>query len=250
MARNYAALPHDYLEEMEDLNDAEFGRLARALLTYSKTGETVALSGNERFFYRRVIMQEQRFQNSYETTSARNKENGKMGGRPKKRKEPSETKENPQKPTETQKTETETETKTKTEINTLPATAGKSNARAAVAAAFLDRINPSASQSSLEELSAFAEEMGQDVCLRAMDIALDAKAANWNYIRGILRNWKTKGVKCLADIERLDKKPETRQSGGKFGKGPACSDYSAPDAGARLRSDMDELFAMMGGGSG
>lgn len=39
MARNYAALPYDYLEEMEALNDAEFGRLTRALLAYSMTGE-------------------------------------------------------------------------------------------------------------------------------------------------------------------------------------------------------------------
>lgn len=120
----------------------------------------------------------------------------------------------------------------------------------AVISAYRNRINPSASQYSLDELTAYAQAMGDDVCLRAMDIALDAKAANWNYVRGILRKWQAKGVKCLADIERLDKKPDTRQSVGKFGKGPVCSDYSAPDAGARLRSDMDKLklWAEMAGG--
>lgn len=66
MARNYAAIPYDYLEEMSNLNDAEFGRLIRAVLKYSSTGEKVALSGNERFLYRRAIMQEERFQSDYD----------------------------------------------------------------------------------------------------------------------------------------------------------------------------------------
>lgn len=61
MARNYAALPYDYLEEMAALNDAEFGRLTRALLVYSMTGEPIALCGNERFYAKRVMAQEDRF---------------------------------------------------------------------------------------------------------------------------------------------------------------------------------------------
>ena len=47
-ARNYAALPHEYLEEMDILSDAEFGRLCRALLKYSMTGEEVQLEGAEK----------------------------------------------------------------------------------------------------------------------------------------------------------------------------------------------------------
>ena len=65
MARNYAALPHEYLEEMSELDDAEFGRLARALLRYSMNGEQITSSGNERFYAKRVMAQEDRFQNSY-----------------------------------------------------------------------------------------------------------------------------------------------------------------------------------------
>lgn len=124
MARNYAAIPYDYLEEMADLNDAEFGRLVRAVLVYSSTGETVALSGNERFLYRRAIMQEQRFRESYDEIAARNQKNGAKGGRPKKQDKPIETGENPEEPSTPQKTETETETKT----DTLPSNEGKSTA--------------------------------------------------------------------------------------------------------------------------
>lgn len=79
MARNYAALPYDYLEEMEALNDAEFGRLTRALLVYSMTGEQLALCGNERFYAKRVMAQEDRFKASYDDISATRREAGKAG---------------------------------------------------------------------------------------------------------------------------------------------------------------------------
>jgi hypothetical protein len=79
MARNYAALPYDYLEEMEALNDAEFGRLTRALLVYSMTGEQLALCGNERFYAKRVMAQEDRFKASYDDISTTRREAGKAG---------------------------------------------------------------------------------------------------------------------------------------------------------------------------
>lgn len=79
MARNYAALPHDYLEEMELLTDAEFGRLCRALLQYSITGEMEELHGNERMYARRVMMQEDRFQSNYEEQYAARSARGKAG---------------------------------------------------------------------------------------------------------------------------------------------------------------------------
>ena len=69
MARNYVALPYEYLEELDALNDAEFGRLTRALLKYSMTGEPIALCGNERFFAKRVMAQEDRFKLSYQEIS-------------------------------------------------------------------------------------------------------------------------------------------------------------------------------------
>lgn len=74
MARNYAALPHEYWEEMADLTDEEWGRLTRALLHYSMTGEECALSGNERFFWRRVVNREHRFQVSFQEMDQRRSE--------------------------------------------------------------------------------------------------------------------------------------------------------------------------------
>jgi hypothetical protein len=71
--RNYAALPHEYLEEMQPLSDAEFGRLVRSLLAYSKDGTQIALSGNERFYAARVMNCEDRFQQSFSDKSRNGK---------------------------------------------------------------------------------------------------------------------------------------------------------------------------------
>ena len=79
MSKNYAALPYDYLEEMDALNDAEFGRLTRALLVYSMTGEPIALCGNERFYTKRVMAQEDSFKAACEEISAARSEAGKAG---------------------------------------------------------------------------------------------------------------------------------------------------------------------------
>jgi hypothetical protein len=53
MARAYFAAYHSYLKSIEPLDDAERGRLFAACLRYSMTGEEAALSGNERFVWRR-----------------------------------------------------------------------------------------------------------------------------------------------------------------------------------------------------
>ena len=63
--RDYAAIPHEYLKEMEVLSDAEFGRLVRFILAYSMKGTPIDLRGNERFFANRVTAREDRFQQSY-----------------------------------------------------------------------------------------------------------------------------------------------------------------------------------------
>ena len=74
---------------------------------------------------------------------------------------------------------------------------------------YLNRVNPSASPSSLDELRGFVEVLGPDVCRRAFDIALDSKKSTWPYIRTILQNKQAQGVRCLADWDALEKKRES-----------------------------------------
>ena len=114
MARNYAALPHEYLDECADLSDAEFGRLIRALLEYSKTRREVTLSGGEKYLWRRVRSQEDRFQESYESTSDKRKASANK--RWKNDANECKTMQNDANEYKTPQTETETETKTETNI--------------------------------------------------------------------------------------------------------------------------------------
>ncbi len=79
--------------------------------------------------------------------------------------------------------------------------------------AFLDKVSPTPSQTSIDELKAYVKSMGAEVCLRAIDIALDAKKANWSYIRAILRNKQAQGVRCLADWDQLEVRRANTQNG-------------------------------------
>lgn len=233
MARNYAALPHDYLEEMQELNDAEFGRLTRALLIYSMTGEPIALSGNERFYAKRVMSQEDRFQESYIETSDKRREAGKKGAA----KRWDSKYGNAILPLANDSKNGNTETNTKTNTDNLLPNGSRYNVGAAVAD-YLNRVNPSASQNSIDELKAYEQEMGSAVCIRAFDIALDNKAAKWSYIKAILANWQALGVKCLADIEEKDRKPEQSVGKSKTTKRTAEQEAAFNDS---LKKDMEWL---------
>lgn len=78
-------LPNEYLEEMDCLGDAEFGRLIRGLLYYSSTGEEPELKGTERLFWKTVRNRENRFAEAYTKKCDVNAKNGAKGGRPKNR---------------------------------------------------------------------------------------------------------------------------------------------------------------------
>ena len=92
MPREYFCAYHSYIESMEQLTDAERGRLFTACLFYSKTGEAPQLSGNERFVFPAMRSQIDRDIQNYEDFVKKQSENGKKGGRPRK-------------PTESQKTQ-------------------------------------------------------------------------------------------------------------------------------------------------
>ncbi len=260
MARNYAAFLHEYLEEMEELTDAEFGRLARALLRYSSTGQTTALSGNERFYAKRIYMQEDRFRLNYDEAVEARSNAGKRGAS--KRWKPKDAEEadtadgnaingngknsnainanskngnaiNRNGKNGKTETETETKTETKTEINILSAGADniarageeapppplRNPEIASVMRLYMDRINPTPSRLCVDELAEFAQTLGAEACIHAMQVALDEKKTQWSYIRAILRGYQSDGVRCLADIQAREerrqqakKEPKERNS--------------------------------------
>ena len=189
MARNYAALPYEYLEEMEALNDAEFGRLTRALLTYSMTGEQIALCGNERFYAKRVMSQEDRYKASYEDVSTARSEAGKAGAAARWQNGKrifANGKNSKAIPANGKNGNTETKTKTKTETDTLPSDDGKRDTRAT-------RFTPP----TVDDVAAYVSEKGYHVnaerfvsfyqqkgCMVGKNRMKDWKAA--------VRNWETR----------------------------------------------------------
>lgn len=70
--------------------------------------------------------------------------------------------------------------------------------------AFMAKISPSPSSASMQELLEFEREMGSEVCLRAIDAALDNNARTWSYVRAILRAKKEAGVRSIEDWNRME----------------------------------------------
>ena len=58
MERDHLALPYEYLSEMDELTDEEFGQLVRGLMRYSMGGAPIPREGNLRFFAARVMARE------------------------------------------------------------------------------------------------------------------------------------------------------------------------------------------------
>ena len=103
--RKYVKLFCDILQQGQRLQDAEFGRLIRAALLYTQTGEEMELTGNEVFLWDSLKMDIDRASEAYRKKVEANRENGAKGGRPSK---PKETQDNPENPvgfSETQKTQ-------------------------------------------------------------------------------------------------------------------------------------------------
>lgn len=248
MARNYAALPHEYLEEMDILSDAEFGRLCRALLQYSMDGKEGQLEGAEKVLWKRVKRQEDRFKESYEEQTNSKRSAGKKGAEKRWRGMASDGTSIAKDScaivgmaSDGKNAYTETKTETKTETNTPPPDGGRSTrdpAIAAVMSAYLNKINPQISETTRNELAGFAAVMGEGCCLRAIDIALDAKKAAWPYIRAILQTKQSQGVRCLADWDAVEsrRKPSAQK---KPAKGP-LTDIPPVDP-AKAREDIAQM---------
>lgn len=203
MARNYAALPYDYLEEMEALNDAEFGRLTRALLAYSMTGEQIALCGNERFYAKRVMSQEDRFKASYEEVSVVRSEAGKAGAAArwqngkrifangKNSKDISANGKNGY-----------TETNTNTNTDTLPSNDGKSDTRAA-------RFAPP----SADDVSAYVQAQGYHVNAERFVAFYEQKG--WMVGKNRMKDWKA-AVRSWETRWKDESRPQEKGSGNVF----------------------------------
>lgn len=70
--------------------------------------------------------------------------------------------------------------------------------------AYMRRVNPTPSPASMAELLEFERELGTEVCLRAIDAALDENHRTWSYIKAILTAKRDAGVRSAEDWDRLE----------------------------------------------
>lgn len=82
----------DYEEQFALLTDEQLGRLLRAVMEYEKTQIVPELDGIIKMAFSFIKAQLDRDREKYEDKCAKNKENGKKGGRPRKQTEKNETK--------------------------------------------------------------------------------------------------------------------------------------------------------------
>lgn len=79
--REFFPCYHSYFKKCEKLTDQELGRLFRALMMYSSTGERQELAGRESIAFDFIADDIDRAEESYQEKCDKNAQNGKRGGR-------------------------------------------------------------------------------------------------------------------------------------------------------------------------
>ena len=109
--------------------------------------------------------------------------------------------------------------------------------------AYMNRIEPFPSPSCCNELIAYVDDMGQDCCLRAIQIAEDNNARRWSYIRSILRDKHSQGVRNLEQWDALEAKRREAAAAMQTRKNAAAAEEQQPNQWAK-----DAVARMMQGG--
>lgn len=189
------------------LSDAEAGRLLKALLHYGNGGEDELL-GQEKLVFAMLRAQIDRDAANYATYTAKQRENGAKGGRPRK---PTETQQNPKNPSlflKTQKSQDKDKDKDEDKDEgvvirpreTAPLPFGLTDAEIDASLTRDQQIEQAARDAGLPFFPAniltardLANEYGTEWLLEAIRRAADGKSQTWGYVKGILRSWKERG---------------------------------------------------------
>ena len=94
------------------------------------------------------------------------------------------------------------------------------------------------SPGNMEELASFAEDFPADMLRYAVDLAVGAGKPAWNYVRGILRSWQSKGFKTIGDARNEERPAQTSRSSYPAKPNPALQ-YEQR---SRTESDMKDVY--------
>lgn len=212
--REYFPCYHSYFKKCEKLTDQELGRLFRALMMYSSTGERQELAGRESIAFDFIADDIDRADGAYREKCEKNSQNGKKGGRPKNQTVP-------EKPNGFKKSQykgedkDKDEDKDKGEVKEFSRTRAGDSAVSAVFNAYFEKIGKTMTDGIRDDLLVFLSTMGPDCCIRAFDAAVEANKVSWNYVKRVLESKRDQGVRSIADWEREEEKHRgTRGSAG------------------------------------
>ena len=215
MARDYTPLPFEYLEEMDCLSDAEYGRLVRGLQHYSITGEEPKLSGQEKAHWKRVRNRENRYRDSFassdeeRTERARKAANARWGNAKNAHACAS-------MPSNAQNAYTDTEagTKTDTKAKSLsyhleeedahPRAGAVDQELGKVMTFYMDKINSTPSSAIVSDIKTALAQLDADVIIHAMGAAIDERKTSWSYIRAIIQRYCREGLTTLAAVQESE----------------------------------------------
>ncbi len=95
------------------------------------------------------------------------------------------------------------------------------------------------SESAMEELLSLTDGMEEAVVRRALDIAQDNGKLVWGYVKGILKNWKSCGIRTLSQVEEREAKRKGR--GGQAAANAGSTGVGAAEV-AESRRRMREIL--------
>ena len=192
------------------LNDTQAGKLIKAIFEYEKTGKIPKLSPLSNMAFVTIKASLDRNREKYQKVVERNKQNGKLGGRPKTEKNPKNPDGyfgNPKKPKKADNdNEPDNEPDSEQDNDT-------DEVLAEVVKYYEDNIGllVPATATILIDLK---EKHSKELIKEAIDICCKRNIRTMDYLDGILRQWEAKGIKTLGDVknERINKKKNVDKS--------------------------------------
>lgn len=225
MAMNYTPLPLEFLEEMEELSDAEYGRLIRWGQKYHLTGQESKLSGNERFYAKRVKMQIDRYKENYDAAIEQRRAAGRESARRRAERALTPVDGSQRNATGGNNTETDTETETETDETPPPAPAGapepagansdplRDPALGEVMSFYMENISKAVpSAVTTQSIQEYTAEMGGDLVLHALRLAAEAEAHDWRYAKKILERYRGSGITTMEAVREDEMRARQRKS--------------------------------------
>ena len=214
--RVYAKVFYSLLDTLDLMDDAEAGRLFKAVLAYGRDGEERRLSGSEKLIFSMLRVQLDLDRENYDAISRVRSECGKMGGRPKKAIALSE-KQMVSEKTNCIEDKDKDKDKDKDQDKDKDKDEDKPPVRDAVVAYATENLMPM-SYGNLEELVSFKNDLPDDVIMYAIDTACGNGKRVWSYVRKILARWCDEGIRTVGQVKEEESRWAAQSVKGADGK--------------------------------